>query len=83
MFLIVVDAFSKWMEVFPLRSATAEATIEMLRVVCARWGLPKTIVSDNAQCFVGSTFNPAFAGVLRHPRLAGGGGGGALNAPTS
>ena len=25
-------------------------------------------------------FNPAFAGVLRHPRLAGGG---ALNAPTS
>ena len=56
MFLLVTDAFSKWMEVFPLRSATAEATMEMLRVAFAHWGLPRTIVSDNAQCFVCPAF---------------------------
>ena len=56
MFLVIVDAFSKWMEVFPVRSATAENTVEILRVAFARWGLPKTIVSDNAQCFVCPAF---------------------------
>ena len=56
MFLVVVDAFSKWLEVFPLRSATSEAAIESLRVMFARWGLPKTIVSDNAQCFICPAF---------------------------
>ena len=56
MFLVVVDAFSKWMEVCPLRAATTEATVEALRVLYARWGLPKTVVSDNAQCFVSAGF---------------------------
>ena len=56
MYLIVVDAFSKWMEVFPVRFATAETTVEMLRTTFARWGLPRTIVSDNAQCFVCPAF---------------------------
>ena len=28
-FLLVVDSHSKWMEVFPMRSTTADATIEL------------------------------------------------------
>ena len=33
MFLIVVDAYSKWMEVIPVRHATSQSTIEKLRVI--------------------------------------------------
>ena len=32
MFLIVVDAYSKWMEVYPMRTATSQATIENFAV---------------------------------------------------
>ena len=46
-FLLVVDGHSKWMEVFPMRSTTAEATIEVLRALFSRYGLPLELVSDN------------------------------------
>ena len=32
MFLIVVDAYSKWMKVVPVKSATSQATNEKLRI---------------------------------------------------
>ena len=56
MFFIIIDAHSKWMDVFPTRSCTSETTIEHLRASFASWGLPKTLVSDNAQCFMSDTF---------------------------
>lgn len=67
MFLLIVDAHSKWMDVFPCRQATTEATLEKLRVSFACWGVPKTLVSDNAQCFVSPEFE-AFCRVngIRH-----------------
>ena len=51
MFLIVVDAFSKWPEVFPMRSTTTQFTVTILHTLFARMGLPQIIVSDNGPQF--------------------------------
>ena len=55
-FFLVVDSHSKWMEVFPMRSTTAEATIEVLRALFSRYGLPLELVSDNGPQFVAGEF---------------------------
>ena len=47
MLLLVVDAKSKWIEVFPMSSTTASATIQALRFLFATHGLPEAIESDN------------------------------------
>ena len=56
MFLIVIDAHSKWMEVEMVNSATAQATIEHLRAIVARFDLPEVVVTDNGTCFTSSEF---------------------------
>ena len=56
MFFIIVDAYSKWLDVFPCGQATTESTLEKLRCSFACWGVPKTLVSDNAQAFVSPEF---------------------------
>ena len=52
MFLIVVDSHSKWPEVFQMNSTTASATISILRMLFARFGIPREIVSDNGPQFI-------------------------------
>lgn len=56
MFLIIVDAHSKWMDVYPVHAATTKATIEKLRCAFATHGLPDIIVSDNGTCFTSMEF---------------------------
>lgn len=56
MFLIVVDAHSKWPEVFTVKNATAAKTVSLLRMLFARTGLPQQLVSDNASVFMGQEF---------------------------
>ena len=56
MFLIVIDAHSEWMEVEIVNSATSQATIECLRMIFARFGLPEVMVTDNGACFASSEF---------------------------
>ena len=51
MYLIVIDSYSKWLEIIPTDSATAEVTIRALREIMSRWGLPLMMVSDNGPCF--------------------------------
>ena len=46
-FLLVIDAFSKWLEVIPMRTITASATVEALRNLFARFRITSTVVSDN------------------------------------
>ncbi|KAL7859591.1 hypothetical protein SRHO_G00147380 [Serrasalmus rhombeus] len=48
MFLVLVDSHSKWLEVFPVKSATSTSTVDHLRDVFSTHGLPHTVVSDNA-----------------------------------
>lgn len=55
-FFIILDAFSKWIEVFYTVSPTAEFTVRCLSSVFARFGLPEQLVSDNGTQFVSSVF---------------------------
>lgn len=52
MFLVVVDACSKWPEVFIMNTTTSLRTIEVLRDLFARTGVPRQLVSDNGPQFV-------------------------------
>ncbi|KAK0139329.1 hypothetical protein N1851_024035 [Merluccius polli] len=56
MFLIVMDAHSKWMDVYPVTTSTSASTIECLRKSFSNQGLPETVVSDNGSCFVSAEF---------------------------
>ncbi|CAC5422534.1 Uncharacterized protein K02A2.6 [Mytilus coruscus] len=47
MFLIVVDAHSKWIDVIRMSSTTSEKTINALRCLFSSHGIPTEIVSDN------------------------------------
>ena len=51
MFLVLVDATTKWVEVEMVEKATSEKTIEILRKIFATHGLPRRIVTDNATVF--------------------------------
>ena len=56
MYLIIIDAHSKWIEAICTPSATSAAVIEELRVLFAQFELPDTIVTDNGTCFVSAEF---------------------------
>ena len=56
MFLIVVDAHSKWPEVLLTGSTSSERTVELLREVFARYGLPEHLHSDNGRQFTSEVF---------------------------
>ena len=51
MFLVIIDAHSKWTEVIPMKSATTLTTTQQLRMVFSRFGIPESIVSDNGPQF--------------------------------
>ena len=57
MFLIVIDSFSKWIDAYPITTASSTLTIEKLRHSFAIHGLPEILVSDNATCFTSQEFN--------------------------
>ncbi|XP_035227935.1 uncharacterized protein K02A2.6-like [Stegodyphus dumicola] len=56
MFLIIIDAHSKWLEVYTLKSTNSFQTIECLRDCFARYGLPLVVVSDNGPQFTSGEF---------------------------
>ena len=56
MFLILVDAHSKWMEVKVVKTATSSITIKHLRNIFATHGLPEMLVTDNASYFTSQEF---------------------------
>ena len=56
MFMVVVDAHSKWPEVHLMSSTTTSKTIQVLRGLFSRYGLPEVLVSDNGPQFTSSEF---------------------------
>ena len=61
--LIFEDVFTKWVEIVPLRSATAASVTKALRdrVLC-RWGTPRVLLSDNGTPFL----NKMVAGLTKN-----------------
>ena len=56
MFLVIMDAHSKWMDVHATQSATSSITIEKLQVTFGSQGLPDTVVTDNGTNFCSEEF---------------------------
>ena len=56
MFLVIVDSYLKWVEVFPVSNSASQTTINCLRTCFATYGLPQICVSDNRSCFTSEEF---------------------------
>ena len=56
LFLVVIDAHSKWLEVVVVSSTTSAATTKALRSIFATHGLPEILVSDNGPAFTSIEF---------------------------
>lgn len=54
--LVVVDAHSKWPDVAVMKSTSSEKTVEALRFIFSRFGLPQQLVSDNSPQLVSEEF---------------------------
>lgn len=55
--LVCIDAFSKFTWLYPLREATASSTVACLKNLCATFGVPRYIVSDNGRQFMSDVFS--------------------------
>ena len=71
MFLVAVDAHSKWPEVHLMKETTAAKTLDVLRVMFSAHGLPEQLVTDNGPQFVAEEF-ATFAKLngIKHIRCA-------------
>ncbi|XP_037398305.1 uncharacterized protein K02A2.6-like [Pygocentrus nattereri] len=56
MCLILVDAYSKWIDAYSVSNSTSAVTIECLRRSFSQHGIPEIIVSDNGTCFTSEQF---------------------------
>lgn len=69
MFLVTVDAHSKWPDVAIMKSATTEKTIVALGEMFSHFGSPTQLVSDNGPQLVGvqhirsAPYHPATNGI--------------------
>lgn len=55
-FLVLIDATTKWIEACPIKSTEAQGTVNTLREIFARFGLPHEIVTDNGPPFSSRIF---------------------------
>lgn len=46
-YFIIIDAYSKYPEIFKMSNITTDETISKLRETFSRWGIPNEIISDN------------------------------------
>ena len=56
MFLVLTDAYSKWMDIYSMSDIKAVTLIDALRISFANHGLPYVIVSDNGPAFTSKEF---------------------------
>ena len=52
MFLLIINAHSKWMDIHCVNSATSSVTIHKMRSIFSSHGLPEIVVSNNGSNFV-------------------------------
>ena len=68
MWFILIDAYSKWPEVYVMTETTSKATIQQLRKIFAVQGLPEQIITDNGPQFISEEFESFCQ--LRHNTIA-------------
>ena len=77
--LVAIDKFTKWVEVEPVRTITAQAAVKFIRGIVSRFGVPNRIITDNGTQFTSGAFK-AYCGELgtkicfasvAHPRANG------------
>ncbi|UYV83546.1 K02A2.6-like [Cordylochernes scorpioides] len=56
MFIVLVDAYTKLLEIVIIKDITRRTIIGHLREIIARFGLPEILVTDNGRQFVSSEF---------------------------
>ena len=56
MYLVIICAHSKWIEILPTVSTSSATTIKLLKSVFVQHGLPHTVISDNGTCFSSAEF---------------------------
>ena len=55
-FLVLTDAYSKWLDVIIMPNITSKCLIEVLRPIIAAHGFPELFVTDNGPSFTSSEF---------------------------
>ena len=55
-YFLIVDAYSKWVDIYQLSSSTASQTVNCLLSFISMYGIPKTIISDNGPQFTSERF---------------------------
>jgi hypothetical protein len=77
--IVLIDKFTKWIEVEPVRSITALAAIKAVRGIVSRFGVPNRIITDLGTQFTSGAFRAYCAEVgtkvcyasVAHPRSNG------------
>lgn len=57
MYLVVIDSYSKWPEIYEMNNITASKTIEVFKNIFSRYGYPVHLVTDNGPTFISTEFN--------------------------
>lgn len=55
-YLVIVDYYSRWIEVAHMKSTTTQAVIEVVKSIFSRFGIPEVVVSDNGPQFSSRDF---------------------------
>ncbi|CAB0039768.1 unnamed protein product [Trichogramma brassicae] len=51
--IVIIDLFTRWVEIRPVRRATAKAMVSALEeLVVFRWGTPEVLITDNGTEFI-------------------------------
>lgn len=56
MFFLLVDSFTKWLEVIVVSNSTTESTIKSCRGIFSTFGIPSILVSDHGAQFMSEDF---------------------------
>jgi hypothetical protein len=56
MYLVVIDSYSKWPEIYEMKSTTSAKTIQVFRKIFAAHGLPSILVTDNGPQWISEEF---------------------------
>ena len=53
---VAIDKFTKWPEVEPVRTITAQVAVKFIKGIVCRFGVPNRIITDNGTQFTSSAF---------------------------